>query len=656
MWPDLEARYYTTADTAVGTAPLVMPRVLALRALRNAPPGTAPVVASPAPRVHPPAHPRLLVEQQDLLSEVLPADAPPAAHYLAADLEYLRAPTAGESAFRALALYRRAVRLAPQFPDRHRAELMIGVTELDMALAAEAEASFLHVVRTATAPAIVGLGHLGAARSRRASGHPDGAVAHLRQAISVASREGAGCFARGDLALILAESGRAPEAIGFFDEVREICPGYVIRAPRMLLKHAAVLATAGRMEAAEELLLALPRFEGELFLRQKLLEGDLAVAMQNPAFARRAYEAVRMADDVASPVKTEATLRLARVEDAQGDHERAGVLLAEVATRQRKPGERARAIVTAAELLARRERYAESFRLLESADRLGPPGFALGEEVRARTFRAWMEELTAQGNDAGILAMFYGYRSDGVGGHLRPREIVRVAEAAARLGLPELVVPILSTVEGRVRGATRAHAGTLLAEAALAQGEGAAALRATGDVARSARDLGQLAVAERIRGQALLQLGRIDEAAAVLRAGGERDDLLALGAAYLRDGHDVEKAQSVLAALLSEEQSAGGTEPDTLEAWLGLVDAAEASGDNELALAALRTALERFPDDAVRGVHYRLARLESHESDPGRAAEAYATAAEREPDRLLARAAEADAAYYRVVLQHEGTP
>jgi len=613
-------------------------------------------VAAAAPQVHPPAHPSLLTEHPDPLSEVLPAHAPAAAHYLAADVEYLRAPTAAESAFRALALYRRAVRLAPRFPDRHRAELMIGLTELGMGLAAEAEASFVRVTRTATAPAIVGLGHLGAAQARRASGHPDRAVEHLRQAILVASRQGAGCFARGDLAVILAESGRGEEAIGFFDEVREICPGYVIRSPRMLLKRAAVLATAGRMEEAEELLLALPEFDGEMFLRQKLLEGDLAIAMQNPAFARRAYEAVRMADEVTSPVKTEATLRLARLEDAGGDHERAGELLAEIATGQRNPAERARAIATAAELLARRERYAESFSLLESADRLGPPGFALGEEVRGRTFRAWMEKLTEQDDDAGMLAMFYRYRSDGVGAHLRPRDIVRVAEAAAHLGLPELVVPLLSTVEGRVGGATRARAGMLLAQAALAQGEGAEALRATGDVVRTARDLDELAVAERIRGQALLQLGRIDEAAAVLRVGGERDDLLALGAAYLRDAHDVEKAQSVLAALLSEEPGAGGREPDTLDAWLGLADAAEATGDHELALAALRTALERFPDGAVHGVHYRLARLESRESDPGRAAAAYASAAERESDPLLARAAKADAAYYRVVQQRGGRP
>lgn len=644
IWPDLDASFYTQADTAAGTMQFVMPRAQAMARLRTAPNGATPVLApATAPIDLGPAAPA---------GDLLPAHAPAAAHFLEADLAYLHAP-AGESLFRARSLYQRAARVAPRFPDRRRAELMIGFTEIELGLAAEAEGSFVRVAHRAATASIVGLGYLGAAWAGRASGHADRAAEHLRHAITAAPRDEAGCYARGDLALIFAESRRGKEAVELFDEVRETCPGALVRSPRMLLKHAAVLATAGRMEDAEELVLALPEFEGELFVRQKLLEGDLAVAMRNPEFARRAYEAARTAVGVAPAVKTEATLRLARVEDAAGRHERAGELLTEIAVGEQRPAERARAVALAAELLARRGRYAESFHLLETADRLGPPGFALAESVRAQSFRAWMDDLTERGDDAGMLAMFYRYRSDGVGAHLEPRDVVRVGEAAARLGLPELVVPIVSTVDGQVRGATRARASRLLAEAALAEGEGAEALRATGEMAR-AGDAAEQAAVDRIRGHALLQLGRIDEAAQVLRPEGEREDLLALGRAYLRDQKDVAKAQSVLAPVLS-----GGGEdeqPATLEAWLALADAAEAAGDRALAAAALRAAIERFPGKAVRGVHYRLARLESADADPSRAAETYATAAQRERDPLLARAARADAAYYRAMQQYEGRP
>jgi hypothetical protein len=100
----------------------------------------------------------------------------------------------------------------------------------------------------------------------------------------------------------------------------------------------------------------------------------------------------------------------------------------------------------------------------------------------------------------------------------------------------------------------------------------------------------------------------------------------------------------------------GDEPPATLEAWLALADAAEAAGDRTLAAAALRAAIDRFPGTAVRGVYYRLARLESTDADPGHAAEAYATAAQHERDPLLARAARADAAYYRAMQQYQDRP
>jgi hypothetical protein len=80
-----------------------------------------------------------------------------------------------------------------------------------------------------------------------------------------------------------------------------------------------------------------------------------------------------------------------------------------------------------------------------------------------------------------------------------------------------------------------------------------------------------------------------------------------------------------------------------------MVDAAEEAGKHESAAGALRMVLRLFPEQATVGMQYRLARLESVGASPGDKAERYAAAARVEEDPLLARAAAADAAYYRAL-------
>jgi tetratricopeptide (TPR) repeat protein len=199
----------------------------------------------------------------------------------------------------------------------------------------------------------------------------------------------------------------------------------------------------------------------------------------------------------------------------------------------------------------------------------------------------------------------------------------------------------------------RVEAHRVLAEAAMAKGDYTKVLRLTEDILHSTqRDRHRAGVA-RVRAAALLRLDRVDEAADLLRDRGAREDLIRLGTTYLHLKDDPEKAYAILESALSGTEKAGERSPALLTGWLAMVDAADEAGKHERAAAALRTVIKLFPDKATMGMQYRLARLESVGASPARAAERYAAAARVEGDPLLARAAAADAAYYRVLREAE---
>ena len=644
IWPDLDARFYARAEEAAATEAFLTPRRNAILRGRAALAARGDEAAR-GPDEH--------GDAGDLSPGSLPKDAPAAAHFLDADMEYLRA-TAHEGDFlSAIALYRRAVRLAPSFPDRDRGSLMIGFAELAMGLGVEAEASLSSLARTARDPSVASLACLGAGRASRVARNNDRAAGFFRKAIVGGGRSDGACRARGDLGVILAESSRGKEALAQFEEMLMLCPADVVRAPRSLLERAGVLAAAGHAREAEKLLLALPEFEGQLFIRRKFIEGELAIALGTPEFARSAYEAIRAYEDAPSEAQAEATLRLVQLEDAAGRHDGAAALLSDVALKYRSVAVRAKALATAAELLVLRGGYPEALKLLERADALGPAGLATAEEVRSRLFQSWIVDLAKKGDDAGILAVFYGYRGDGVGSHLHPEGVVRVASAAAELGLPDLAVQVVLPVSNRVGGTARVEAQRILAQAALDKGDDANVLRLTEDITRSEEGGQRRSAVARIRSVALLRLDRVDEAVSLLRVFGTREDLVALVTKYLHVKRDPEKAYVILESALAGAEKAGERSPALLAGWLAMAEAAGQAGKHELAAAALRTAIRLFPDEAAAGMQYRLAHAESMGASPAQAAERYATAAQMEGDPLLARAARAEAAYFRALQEKE---
>ncbi len=651
IWPDLGAPVYAHADTAAATEKFLAPRRAALEALRQ-PRDKVPGASAPGKRAAAPER------------AVLPPDAPAAAHVLEADIVYLHALGGRTDPFTAVALYRRAARVAPRFPDRDRARLMVGFAELTTGLIPEAEGDFLELARVTDDPAVGALALLGAGRAARAVGHDDRAARLLRGAVALGpGASHGGCQARGALGSLLAESGRGMQALELFEEMRARCPAEIVRSPRMLLTHAAALAAAGQAKAAEELLLALPELDGELFARRKFLEADLALAAGTPDFARRAYELVRADAALPAMVRGEATLRLARVEDELGREQEARDLLHEIGERgTRVTGVTlvARAQALEAELLAKHGHQPQALALLERTDALGPAGLAAAESARSRIFPAWIAELRAREDHAGMLTVFYRYRGDGIGRHLAPLQVVQVAEAALKVGVPDLAMRILSPVHAELRGTTRADARRILAQAALARGEHAQAEHLATEASRAAKSPAARAEAQRLRAEALLQLGRVEEAARLLGEGRDAGRFLALAAGdHDRGAEAAEAIEALEGALLKTEAGAAappsaGPREGELEDMLALAAAAQRAGEHTLAATALRTALRLSPQAAGAGVRYQLAHAESASAGPAAAVATYSEAAAKETDPLLARAAAASAAYYRVLRDLEG--
>ena len=655
IWPELGAPFYTHADTAAATEKFLAPRRARLEALRaggSEPPRDAGAEKSPLPRARP----------------VLAADAPAAAHLLEADIAYLEALGSGGDPFAAVALYRRAGRVAPRFPDRDRGRVMVGFAELAAGLVPEAEGDFLHLAHVTEDRAVAALALLGAGRAARAAGHDERAARLLRGAIALGSAASPGaCHARGALGSILAESGRGMQALEIFAQMRERCPAEIVRSPRMLLTNAAALAAAGQPKAAEELLLAIPDVDGELFARRKFLEGELALATDAPDFARRAYELVRADAALPPMVRGEATLRLARVEAGLGRFREARDLLHELTEQTANATLVARARALEAELLAEQGHHAEALALLERTDAQGPAGLAAAEGARSRIFPAWFAALRASGDHAGMLTAFFRYRGDGVARHLPPAEVVHVADAALQVGVPDLGMRILAPVHAGLRGAARAEARRILAQAALAKGEPAQAEHLAAEAARAAKTPEIRAEAERLRADALLRLGRVEEAARLLGDVRDTGRLLALAAGQRGQGGEAATAIAALEDALAKTGPAAarrspGAAPDEVAGeelerpregevgnLLALAAAADRAGEHALAAMALRTALRLAPDEAGAGARYRLAHVESASAGPAAAAATYADAAAKETDPLLARAAAASAAYYRVL-------
>jgi hypothetical protein len=647
IWPELGAPIYSHADTAAATEKFLAPRRAALEALRQTRDQAA-IVTEANKRVAVPAR------------AVLPPDAPAAAHLLEADIVYLHALGGRTDPFTAVALYRRAARVAPRFPDRDRARLMVGFAELAAGLIPEAEGDFLQLARATDDPGVGALALLGAGRAARAAGHDERAARLLRGAIALGPAAGHGsCHARGGLGSLLAESGRGMQALEVFEEMRARCPADIVRSPRMLLTHAAALAAAGQAKAAEELLLALPELDGELFARRKFLEADLAMATGAPDFARRAYELVRTETMLPLMVRGEATLRLARVEDELGRSQEARDLLRELGAQAGRAGRVslvARAQALEAELLAAHGHQPEALALLARTDALGPAGLAAAEGARRRIFPAWIENLRARGDHAGMLTVFYRYRGDGVGRHLAPAQVVQIADAALEVGVPDLGMRILTPVHAQLRGQARADARRILAQAALAKGEHAQAEQLATEASRAAKSPEARAEAQRLRAEALLQLGRVEDAARLLADGRDTAKLLALAAgARGQGGGDAAKAIEALEGALGTPTGSAAAEPagdarsGEVENLLALAAAAERAGEHTLAATALRAALRLAPQKAGAGVRYQLAQVEAASASPAAAAASYADAATKETDPLLARAAAASAAYYRIV-------
>jgi tetratricopeptide (TPR) repeat protein len=640
LWPDLDAAWYavTAADPATERLLTTGRRVVRTIRQRATPEITVPL----APDVHTAASDP---------GAPLPDNAPPAAHALAADLAYVRAAEGDGDFAAAVALYRRAVRLAPEFPEVGRLRLMLAFAQLAQGLAPEAEGDFERLVRTTENGGVRALALLGAGRAARAAGRHRRAARQLRGAIAADPQSHGACHARSALAVMMAEARRNEHALALVEEMRHDCPAGVIAEPAVVIDQAAVLVAAGRLPEAERLLAELPALEGELWVRRRFLEAEVAPEERLDA-ARGAYDEVRRDARLPERVRAEATLRRAELEDRAERPDRARALLRRLAHRRHSPGIRARARVLEAEQLARRGRYPEAIELLTEADAMGPAGFALADRARASIFHDWMRALAGRGEEAEILTVFYRYRGDGIGRLLAPEDVVRVAGAASAVGLDELAVEILAPVHARLRGDARVEARRLLAAAAVARGEHTHAVRLTEETRGSQETR---AAMMRLRADALLGLGRVDEAAAILERLGMRAALVTLGKRRLHTGADSARIPDTLTrALVSTGMKVKAPRDAVRDGWLALAQAASEAGDPQLEMQALRAVLALGPGPA--GVHYRLARVTATGAGPGEAAATYVSAADNESDVLFKRAAAAGAAYYEAVRRTGTTP
>jgi tetratricopeptide (TPR) repeat protein len=633
LWPDLDAAWYavTAADPATD-ALLATGRRLA-----------GPFRGRGAAEITVPLAPGVDAAAADA-GAPLPEDAPPAAHALAADLAYVRAAEGDGDFSAAVALYRRALRLAPEFPDTGRVGLMLAFAQLAQGLAPEAEGDFERLARATGDGDVCALALFGAGRAARAAGRHRRAARQLRRAIAADPRSHGACHARSALAVIMAEVHRNEPALALVDEMRHDCPAGILAEPAAIIDQSAVLVAAGRLPEAGRLLAELPALEGELWVRRRFLEAEVA-ADERLDVARGAYDEVRRDARLPERVRAEATLRLADLEDRAERPDRARALLRRLANRRHGPATRARARVLEAEQLARRGRYPEAIELLAEADAMGPAGFALADRARAWIFRAWMRALAGRGDETEILTVFYRYRGDGIGRLLAPDGVVRVAAAASAVGLDALAVEILAPVHARLRDDARVEARRLLAAAAVARGEHTHALRLTEETRGPAETR---AAMMRLRADALLGLGRVDEAAAVLDRLGTREALVRLGKRRLRGGTDSARIPDALTrALVTTGRDVTTPREAVLDGWLALAHAASEAGDPQLETEALRAALALGPGPA--GVHYRLAEVAATGAGPGEAAATYVSAAHNESDALFKRAAAAGAAYYEAV-------
>jgi hypothetical protein len=639
LWPNLDAPCYAAAeDSSAPDEPLAARRhALAARRMRPSVPIDRPVASG-------------LPHDDIATADILPAFASPAAHVLAADLAFLDAADGPGDFADAEALYRRAAHLGSQFPDRARAMLMIGFSQLAYGLAPEAEGQFLWAADTAgeADPVARALALWAAGQAARAEGATSRAAEHLRRAVDADARGPGGCRARAGLAAVLAELERATEGLSVLADLRQLCAGASVSEPAVLLDHASVLAAAGRVTEAEEMLRALPDLDGPVLFRRWFLEADLAAARGATDVARGAYEAVRRRQGVPAPVSAEATIRLAALEDRADRPERARELLDEVMRTHRNPAVQARAGALAAEFLARRERQPEAIAHLHAVDAIGPAGFAAADAARARIFQAWIRDLGRRGEDGTILTVFYRYRGDGIARLLAPADVGRVAGAAAALGLSDLAAEILAPVHARLDDTARAEARRIIAGAALARGEDAYAARLTSPALGAVGAPATLAAIQRLRTQALLRLGRVDEAALLLTASRDRRALIDLGQAYLRGGGTAKAAETLRRAADAPE-TAADERLALQDGWLALAAQARTENDHGLEAEAVRAARTVVPATGSAGLRYRVAESAAHAAVPADAAEGYADAAVGESDALFARAAAAGAAYYHAL-------
>ncbi len=646
LWPNLDAPGYAMAASDAATAAVITTGRRVVGALRQ---GRAPEITVPlAPGVH--------TSDGDPYG-LLPADAPPAAHALAGDLAYLHAATGDGDFAAAVALYRRAARLAPAFTDAGRVGLLLGFAQLAQGLAPEAEAEFERLASATGDPAVRALALLGAGRAARAAGRHRRAARQLRRAVAADPRSYGACHARSTLGILLAEAQRTELALALTDEMRRSCPADVVGQPAVLVDQAGILTAAGRLDEAEQLLAALPALKGDLFVRRRFLEAEVATAAGRLDVARGAYEEVRRRTRVPERVRAEATLRLAALEDRADRPDRARTLLRRLGREHRSTAIRARGRALEAEQLARRGRYPEAIHVLEELDPMGPAGFAIADRGRASIFHAWIRELAQRGDETEILTVFYRNRGDGIGRLLPPEDVLRVAGAASTLGLHALAVEILAPVHARLRGDARVEARRLVAAAAVARGEHAHAARLTEEVRRTEGSATTRAAMARLRAGALLRLGRVDEAVAILEQLGGRQTLVALGSASLHEAGDARRAVAVLTRALADAGAHAEVPRDAvLDGWLALAHAASQTDDPRLEAQALRAALDLDTGAGTDGLHYRFARVATAGARPGEAAAAYAGAARDEGDALFKRVAAAGAAYYEAVRAVGATP
>ncbi|MGH7896069.1 MAG: tetratricopeptide repeat protein, partial [Candidatus Binatia bacterium] len=362
-WPNLDAPYYEDPSAAAER--------LALKSWRQ---GT---LALPVPAPH----------------------GTPAALYLAADVTYLRTLLGLDEPLAAPRAYERALRTAPTFPDAARALVMLGLANLRLGFAPEADLAFARLVReqpeSPYAP-VATVGRSAALRVRRRFDEARAVLAPLAEHPPARLA----CDVLTERAALARATGAHEAAVVLDDATVRDCPRSVELASVIEGRAKSLLAVGRRAEARAVLAQGSGGLDPDVQARLLIRAADQAREDGDLEAARDALDRV-IGLRVSAPMRITAQAHLARLDGLVGP-DRAVEGLEHLAASVPAPALRAEVLGQAAETLADAGRFEVALVRLARASVGDGSGTGHLEPHRDAILARWIAHLAGTDDAIGI--------------------------------------------------------------------------------------------------------------------------------------------------------------------------------------------------------------------------------------------------------------